>query len=51
MNKPRRERSVDYLPVGFPVGVDLFVYTEQEFERLAQDTPSWFAAIQAGREL
>lgn len=49
--QPRRERSVAYLPVGFPVGVDLFVYTEEEFVQLAEEAPGWFAAIQAGREV
>lgn len=50
-DKPRRERSVEYLPVGFPVGMDLFVYTEEEFAQLVQESPGWFAAIQAGREM
>lgn len=50
-DKPRRERSIAYLPVGFPVGVDLFVYTEEEFAQLAQAAPGWFAAIQAGCEM
>lgn len=50
-DKPRQERSVEYLPVGFPVGVDLFVYTEEEFVQLAEEAPGWFAAIQAGREV
>jgi predicted nucleotidyltransferase len=50
-DKPRWERSVDYLPVGFPVGVDVFVYTPEEFARLAQESPGWSAAIQAGMEM
>ena len=49
-DKPYRERSMDYLPVGFPVGVDLCVYTEEEFARLVERSPAWYAAIHAGRE-
>lgn len=50
-DKPRQERSVEYLPVGFPVGMGLFVYTEEEFTQLAQESPGWFAVIQSGREM
>ena len=50
-SKPRHERAVDYLPVGFPVGVDLFVYTRQEFERLARESRQWYETITGGREL
>lgn len=50
-DKPRRERTADYLPVGFPVGVDLFVVTEEEFARLAKDSPGWHETIRGGREL
>ncbi len=46
-----RDRSPDYLPVGFPVGVDLFAYTRTEFERLREESPSWYAAIISGIEL
>jgi predicted nucleotidyltransferase len=49
--KPPHERPIDYLPVGFPVGVDLFVYTAEEFARLAQLSPGWYAAIQRGKEI
>jgi uncharacterized protein len=47
--KPFRERIPDYLPVGFPVGVDLFPYTEEEFHRLSEESPSWHAAILSGK--
>ncbi|GIW91867.1 MAG: hypothetical protein KatS3mg109_2299 [Pirellulaceae bacterium] len=32
---PMHERAAAYLPVGFPVGIDLFVYMRAEFEQLA----------------
>ena len=50
-SKPRHERTPEYLPVGFPVGVDLSVYTRSEFARLAEESPSWHATIVGGREL
>jgi hypothetical protein len=46
-----RDRIPDYLPVGFPVGVDLFAYTRAEFERLRDSAPTWYAIITSGREL
>ena len=46
-----RDRSPDYLPVGFPVGIDLFAYTRAEFERLQKEAPTWYAAIIGGIEL
>ena len=49
--KAFRERLAEYLPVGFPVGVDLFPYTRAEFERLREQSPSWHQAILQGREL
>lgn len=50
-DKPLRERAPDYLPLGFPVGVDLFPYTQDEFERLRRESPTWYAAIVSGREM
>ena len=50
-DEPIRERLPHYLPVGFPVGVDLFPYTQQEFERLRQANPAWHAAIVGGRDI
>jgi predicted nucleotidyltransferase len=50
-SKPLRDRLPDYLPTGFPVGIDLFPYTEEEFERLAITSPGWHAAITSGEEL
>ena len=49
-DKPRRERLPDYLPIGFPVGIDLFVYTQDEFDRLRVESPGWHKAISSGRD-
>lgn len=50
-DKPVRERAPDYLPLGFPVGIDLFAYTPDEFERLRRESPTWYAAITSGRDM
>jgi len=50
-DKPPRDRISEYLPLGFPVGVDLFAYTKDEFERLRQSSPGWYAAIISGLEI
>ena len=50
-DKPFRERIGDYLPYGFPVGVDLFPYTVAELERLRLERPSWYAAITSGVDI
>jgi len=50
-DKPFRERAVDYLPLGFPVGLDLFPYTVEELERLRREHPSWHRSIMAGVDL
>lgn len=36
---PSRDRISKYLPAGFPVGLDLLVYTQQEFDRLEEFSP------------
>ena len=46
-----RDRIPGYLPVGFPVGVDLVAYTEAEFERLRETAPSWHGTIVSGRSV
>jgi hypothetical protein len=46
-----RDRIPDYLPVGFPVGIDLFAYTQAEFVRLRETSPGWYEAIASGREI
>lgn len=50
-DKPRRDRIPEYLPGAFPVGLDLFPYTEEELAKLQQSSPGWYAAIQRGREV
>ena len=50
-DKPFRERIGDYLPVGFPVGLDLFPYTRTELERLRREHPSWHRALTSGVDL
>ena len=50
-NKMLRDRIGDYLPFGFPVGMDLFPYTEEELDRLKSEHPSWYAAINSGIDL
>jgi predicted nucleotidyltransferase len=50
-DKSPRERAPAYLPVGFPVGIDLFAYTRAEFERLKGTSPGWYRAITSGREI
>ena len=50
-DQPLRERAGAYLPVGFPVGLDLFVYTQAELEHLRDTSPGWYGAIIAGREV
>ena len=50
-DKSPRDRISNYLPFGFPVGIDLFVYTEAEFERLKHASPGWYKAIISGLEI
>ena len=50
-DKPFRERIGDYLPFGFPVGLDLFPYTQAELERLRREQPSWHRAMTSGVDL
>ncbi len=47
-DKPVRERLPEYLPSKFPVGVDLFIYTQDELEQLQQASPGWYQAIASG---
>jgi predicted nucleotidyltransferase len=49
--KSARDRIPDYLPVGFPVGIDLFAYTQAEFLRLRETSPDWYKAIASGKEI
>ena len=50
-DKIPRDRSSGYLPLGFPVGVDLVVYTPTEFERLRESSPEWYTVITSGKEI
>lgn len=50
-DKVIRDRIPDYLPIGFPVGIDLFVYTTVEFEQVRNESPGWYQVIKTGREL
>lgn len=50
-DKPFRERIPDYLPAGFPVGIDVFPYTVQEFEKLQSTCPQWYCEMISGREM
>ena len=50
-DKPFRKRIGEYLPFGFPVGLDLFPYTVAELERIRTEHPSWYRAITAGIDL
>jgi len=45
------ERPPQYLPVGFPTGMDLHVYTTFEFQQLDQTHPSWKNEILKGIDL
>jgi predicted nucleotidyltransferase len=46
-----RDRISKYLPVGFPVGIDLFAYTKEEFERLRGTSQGWYEAIRSGIQI
>ena len=50
-DKPARDRISDYLPLGFPTGVDLLVYTQDEFDRLREISPGLYQAILSGLEI
>jgi hypothetical protein len=48
-NKRFRDRIPDYLPVGFPVGMDLFPYTKKEFQALSKRSPDWCKTMSSGK--
>ena len=50
-DKSPRDRSSGYLPLGFPVGVDLIVYTQDEFDSLQKSSPRWYTVISCGIDL
>ncbi len=49
-SKSYRHRAADYLPE-LPIPIDLFVYTREEFDRLAEHSPGVYREILRGREL
>ena len=49
--RPCRDRISDYLPFGFPVGMDIFPYTAAELDRLRSEHPSWYEALTSGVDL
>ncbi len=49
--KPFRERILDYLPTGFPVGMDVFPYTISEFDKLRSTHPQWYNEMISGKEI
>ena len=50
-DKPFRNRIPELLPFGFPVGIDLFPYTREEFRLLEKTSPGWHLAINSGVEV
>ena len=50
-DKPRRDRVMDFLPLVFPVGIDLFIFTPSEFDALRTAHPSMRKAIDMGLEM
>jgi predicted nucleotidyltransferase len=46
-----RDRLPRYLPDGFPMGLDLLIYTADEFDRLKDSSPRMYAAIAGGKEI
>jgi len=50
-DKSPRDRVSEFLPLGFPVGVDLCVYTRAEFELLPSRSPGWHQAIISGTDI
>ena len=50
-SEPYRDRIPNFLPVGFPVGIDVFPYTQEEFDRLKTNHLEWYREILSGREM
>ncbi len=49
--RPVRDRVPDFLPFGFPVGIDVFPYTVDELRELEKTAPAWHRALTSGREV
>ena len=48
---PPRDRVMTFLPLVFPVGIDLFVYTIEEYELLRINHPAMHEAMESGVEV
>jgi hypothetical protein len=48
---PPRQRVPGFLPNGFPVGIDLFLYTAEELEVIQRERPGWYRCLTTGREV
>jgi len=48
MDQAPRDRIARYLPDGFPVGIDVFAYTEDELTKMKAERPQWYQAIASG---
>ncbi|MFC2043154.1 hypothetical protein ACFLUA_03270 [Chloroflexota bacterium] len=46
-----RDLISDYLPLGFPMGVDLFDHTQIEFEHFWKSSPDWYQTITTGMDI
>lgn len=46
-----RDRPIEYLPRGFLVGLDICVYTDEEFNNLPHTRQEWHTAISKGVEV
>ena len=46
-----RHRIPRYLPDGFPVGIDLFPYTEEELALIQRDRPEWHRCLTTGKQV
>lgn len=50
-SRPFLDRIPEFLPDRFPVSIDIFPYTREEFLKLAETSPSWHREIDLGRDL
>jgi predicted nucleotidyltransferase len=46
-----RDRIAEFLPLVFPVGIDLFVYTSEEYDLLRTAHPTMHTAMESGIEV
>lgn len=50
-NEPFLDRISRFHPGRFPTGIDIFPYTESEWDALRESSPQWVREILSGREL